>query len=689
MTSEYLPSVCPHDCPSACALEVERLDPCTIGKIRGAKENNYTQGVICAKVSRYAERVHHPDRLTRPMRRAGPKGSGRFEHISWDQALDEVAENFARVADESGAEAIWPYYYGGTMGQLQRDGINRLRHTMGYSRQKPTICTTPAYSGWMAGTGAVRGADPRQMSESDLIVIWGGNVAATQVNVMTLISEARRRRGARLVVIDPEFTETAKQADLHLQLKPGTDGALACAVMQQLIQHGYADSAYLEKYTDFSAQLATHLRRRDCHWAAAITGVPAKSIETFSKLFGETKRSFIRLGFGLSRSRNGAHNVHAVSCLAAMNGSWQYRGGGALLGTSGLFHLDKTLIEGLDSLDHRVRLLDMSRIGSILCGDRADLQQGPPVKALLIQNSNPMAVAPDLGKVHRGFSRKDLFVCVHEQFMTETARMADVLLPATGFLEHLDLYQSYGQMFLQIGRPVIAPPGACRSNHWVVCELAKRLGTVHPGFTLSEEQILEATLENSDYPPLSELGKMRWLDCSRAFEETNFLNGFAWPDGRFRFRPDWKSLGPYGGDMPAFPDHWEVIDSVDARYSLRLITPPARHFLNTSFSETGGSRRKEGNPRLHIHTHDAEVRGIDDGTIVEISSRTGSLRIEAVVKDSITPGTVSVHGVWPGRDFPDGVGINALVSADPVAPDGGVAYHDTAVSVVAIQTGEA
>lgn len=531
------------------------------------------------------------------------------------------------------------------------------------------------------GVGANWGADPRHIADSDLIVVWGGNVAATQVNVMTLISQARRDRGALLVVVDPEVTDTAKQADIHLQLKPGTDGALACAVMQQLLCHDYADRDYLKKYTDFDSPLEAHLRSRDPRWAEPITGVPAARIEAFAKCYGKTKRSFIRLGFGLSRSRNGAHNVHAVSCLAAITGAWQYQGGGALLATSGLFHLNKTLIEGLDVLDARTRELDMSRLGAILCGEQDDLQRGPPVKALFVQNSNPMAVAPDLGRVHRGFFREDLFVCVHEQFMTETARMADVLLPATSFLEHLDVYQSYGQPHLQVGAPIIEPPGECRSNHWVICQLAQRLGAVHPGFSQSEKELLGQTLELSGYPSLDELMARRWLDCSKQFREMNFLDGFQWPDGRFRFYPAWEALGPYGSGMPAMPDHWDVIDPVDESYPLRLITSPARNFLNTSFSETRGSRHREIGPRLRIHPRDADARGVTDGTLVEVCSRQGSVCLEVLTDEAMALGVVAVHGIWPGTDFPRKMGINHLVSADPAAPNGGAVFHDTAVSV--------
>jgi len=681
MTSDLHSSVCPHDCPSACSLEVERIDENTIGRIHGAKENSYTQGVICAKVARYAERTHHPDRLMQPLKRVGGKGAGKFEPIDWDEALDEVAERLLDIASTYGPEAVWPYYYGGTMGQVQRDGINRLRHVMGYSGQKKTICTAPAYAGWSAGTGADWGADPREMRHSDLIVIWGCNAVATQINVMTLVSQAKKVRSARLVVVDPDLTPTAKKADLHLQLKPGTDGALACAVMQQLFQKGYADRTYLERYTDIPGEFESHLTTRTPAWAEKITGVPAAKIEQFVELFGETKRSYLRLGLGFSRGRNGAFNVHAVSCLPAVTGSWQYPGGGALLGSSGLFHLDKRLIEGLDAQRTATRVLDMSRIGSILCGNADDLAGGPEVKALFIQNTNPMAVAPDLNSVQQGFAREDLFVCVHEQFMTETAQMADIVLPATCFLEHADLYQTYGQVHLQAALPVISPPGECRSNHRVLCGLAERLGAEHAGFTLSEEELIDTTLEASGYPNLEAMIEARWIDCSKPFEEMNFLNGFNWPDGRFRFAPDWQSLGPLGEKMPRLPDHWDVIDSANRAHPFRLITPPARTFLNTSFSETPGSIEKEQKPCLRIHPQDAEPLGIEHGSRVAVGNRLGEVVLEACLFSGLPAGVIAVEGVWPGRAFENGRGINCLVSADRIAPAGGAGFHDTAVWV--------
>ena len=466
-------SACPHDCPSTCALEVEIVDGRTIGRVRGAEENAYTAGVICAKVARYAERVHHPDRLKHPLRRVGPKGSGQFAPFSWDDALDIVAEQFLSAEQAHGSEAVWPYYYAGTMGHVMRDGINRLRHAKKYSGFFSTICVNSAWTGFIAGTGKLAGADPREMAKSDLVTIWGTNAVNTQVNVMTHATRARKERGAKIVVVDIYMNSTMQQADLPVLIRPGTDGALACAVMHCLFRDGKADWDYLHRYTDAPRELEAHVRTRDPQWAAKITGCPAETIEDFARLVGERKRAYFRLGYGFSRSRNGATNMHAASCIAAVTGAWQLEGGGAFHNNGDVFHLNKSLIEGSDLRDPSIRMLDQSRIGAILTGDKDALQNRGPVTAMLIQNTNPVSVAPDQEVVKRGFARDDLFVCVHEQFMTDTAKVADIVLPATMFVEHDDFYTAGGSQYILLGPKLIEPPGECRSNHEVIGALAQ------------------------------------------------------------------------------------------------------------------------------------------------------------------------------------------------------------------------
>jgi anaerobic selenocysteine-containing dehydrogenase len=681
---DIVPSVCPHDCPSTCALDVERIDARTIGRIHGARGNTYTDGVVCAKVARYAERQHHPERLGQPLRRTGGKGAGRegFAPIRWEDALDEIAERFVQAAQAHGSETVWPYFYAGTMGHVQRDGINRLRHAMRYSGQDSTICVRLSDTGWEAGTGQKRGVDPREIPESDLIIVWGGNPVSTQVNVMSHIAKARRERGAKLVVVDTYRTPTAEIADLFLAVRPGTDGALACAIMHVLFKEGYADRAYLARYTDAPEELERHLQSRDPTWAAAITGLSVAEIEVFARLYGRAKRSYIRVGYGFSRSRNGSAQLFAVSCLPAVTGAWQYRGGGALYGNGGGFYrLNKTLIEGLDIRDPAIRVLDMSRIGPVLTGDRRDLGDGPPVTAMLIQNTNPMVVAPDSLKVRAGFSRPDLFVAVHEQFMTETAAMADIVLPATTFLEHDDIYTSSGHTHLQLARAVVQPFAEARSNHFVICELAKRLGARHPGFAMTAWEIVERSLANSGLPGPDGFTDARWLDMALPFETAHFLDGFATRDKKFHFRPNWRALGPFGDGMPELPDHVAITDEATDEHPYRLVAAPSRSFLNTSFNNTPSSVAREGRPTARLHPDDLAELGIADGQRVRLGNRQGSVVVHARSAVGARRKVVVVEGIWPNRAFEEGIGINVLISAEPGRPNGGAVFHDTAVWV--------
>jgi anaerobic selenocysteine-containing dehydrogenase len=679
-------SACPHDCPSTCALEVEVLDSHTIGRVHGAPDNAYTAGVVCAKVARYAERVHHPDRLKQPMRRTGAKGSGKFAPLSWDDALDLVAEGFTRAEQKHGSEAVWPYLYAGTMGYVMRDGIHRLRHAKKYSGFFSTICVNPAFTGFTAGTGKLAGADPREMAKSDLVVIWGTNAANTQINVMTHATRARKERGAKIAVVDVYMNTTMKQADLPVLIRPGTDGALACAVMHCLFRDQKADWDYLERYTDAPRELAKHLRTRDPQWAAAITGCPIETIEAFARLIGERKRTFLRLGYGFSRSRNGAANMHAASCIAAVTGAWKFEGGGAFHNNGGVFHLNNSVIEGSGLRDPAIRMLDQSRIGAILTGNKEALLGGPPVTAMLIQNTNPVAVAPDQNTVKRGFARNDLFVCVHEQFMTDTAKMADVVLPATMFVEHDDFYTAGGSQYILLGPKLIEPAGECRNNHDVICALAKRLGAKHPGFDMSPRELIDVSLRQSGWGTLAELEAKRWIDCQPDFATAHYLNGFAYPDGKFRFKPDWPTVpfrrwhrNTITTPMPELPDHWEVIEEADGAHPFRLATSPARGFLNSSFTETRTSLAAEGRPEVMVHPQDASACGIADGDEVVLGNARGAVQLHAKIFAGVRRGVLIAESLWPNSAYADGCGINSLTGADSIAPFGGAAFHDNKI----------
>jgi len=682
-------SACPHDCPSTCALEVEILDSDTVGRVRGAQDNDYTAGVICAKVARYAERIHHPDRLLRPLVRKGRKGAGEFVTASWDAALDLVAEKFLAAEERYGSETVWPYYYAGTMGLVMRDGINRLRHAKRYSGYFSTICVNPAWSGFIAGTGRLAGPDPREMAKSDLVVIWGTNPVNTQVNVMAHAVRARKERGAKIVAVDVYMNGTMEQADLPVLVRPGTDGALACAVMHCLFRDGKADHDYLTRYTDVPDELAAHVAERSPEWAARITGCDVATIEEFARLVGERKRTYFRLGYGFSRSRNGAANMHAASCIAAVTGAWKYEGGGAFHNNGAIYHWNKSMIEGLDVQDRSIRVLDQSRIGPILEGESAALEGGPPVTALLIQNTNPVSVAPDQTRVKNGFARDDLFVCVHEQFMTDTAKMADVVLPATMFMEHDDVYQGGGHQYIMLGPKLVEPPGECRSNHQVICALAERVGARHPGFGMSARELIDWTLRNSGWGTVDELEQKRWIDCQPDFDTAHYVKGFAWKDGKFRFKPDWPavpfprpwlSAGP-ASDMPKLPDHWTSIEEANERHPFRLATSPARSFLNSTFTETPTSLTRERRPHVMIHPDDAATLGIADGDKVVLGNTRGEVRLHATVFAGVRRGVLIAESVFPNSTYEDGRGINTLTGADAIAPFGGAAFHDNRVWV--------
>ena len=678
------PSVCPHDCTSTCALEIEIKDARTIGRVRGSMRNTYTNGVICEKVARYAERVHHPDRLQFPMKRTGAKGTKSFVRISWDEALDTVAEQFQKKAALHGTESIWPYFYAGTMGHVQRDGINRLRHQMKYSRWFSTICVALSDTGWVAGTGFKRGTDMREVDEhSDLVVIWGGNPVNTQINVMTHAITAKKR-GAKLVVVDPYRTGTAAQADMHLALKPGTDGALACAVMHVLFKEGMADRAYLAKYTDVPVELEKHLATRTPEWAAAITGLKVEEIVAFARLYGSTKKSYIRCHHGFSRSRNGAANMHAVTCLPAVTGAWQVLGGGALYGQTAIYPLKKNLIDASELIDPSVRELDQSRLGAILTGDAEALKNGPPVTAIIVQNTNPAMVCPELNLVHKGLAREDLFTCVHEQFMTETAAFADIVLPATTFLEHDDFYTASGHTYFQVAKKVIEPYAECRENHYVISQLAKRLGAEHRAYDMTAWEIIDETLRVSGMWDAQKNVDAGGQDFALPFEKAHFLDGFETPDRKFHFSPDWKKFGGRWQEMPVLPDHMDVIDNATPDKPYRLVAAPARTFLNSSFTETPGSLAREKRPTALMNPDDCAALGVGEGDRVTLGNERGSVVVHVHPQGGQQRGVVVVEGLWPNKHFENGLGINAITSSQPGWPNGGAVFHDTAVWIRAL-----
>src|SRR5687767_471332 len=462
-------SVCPHDCPSCCSLDVAVADGRIVG-VTATAGHPFTQGVICGKVREYAERVHSPLRVATPLRRVGAKGEGRFERITWDAAIDEIAARWRAIAGEYGGEAILPFSYAGSMGQIQYFAGHPLFHALGASRLDRSICVSTAYAGWRATVGKVTGNDSEQMVGAELVVLWGVNAAYSTINVMTLIKQARER-GAYVVVIDPYRTPTALQADEHLMVRPGTDGALALAIMHVLVTEGLLDRDYIERATLGFPELADHVKGYAPDDVAPMVGLPVETIVRFARRYGATPRTFIRAGIGLSRHDNGGMTCRTLACLPALTGAYADPHGGALLSSGGAFELDLAALERPDLMAAPARVVNMIQLGRAL----TDPALTPPVKALYVYSSNPAAVCPNQELVLRGLAREDLFTVVHEQVLTDTAHYADIVLPATTSMEHRDLYRSYGQFYVQLAQPVLPPQGEAKSNWEVFALLARAL----------------------------------------------------------------------------------------------------------------------------------------------------------------------------------------------------------------------
>ena len=509
--------------------------------------------------------------------------------------------------------------------------------------------------------------------------MWGGNPASTQVNFMKHVQNARKKNNAFLIVIDPYLTKTAKIADLHIKLRPGTDGALACGIMKHLIENKKIDEKYLEKYAKGFSKLKTHLLKKDKNWASNISGVTYEKIITLSNLLSKTKKVFFRLGYGFTRQRNGSFNMHAVICIPTLLGAWKELGGGAFYNNGGIYNINKNLIEGLNFKNENIRMLDQSRIGPILNGNKSALKNGVAVKALFIQNTNPLVVAPETVLVRKGFQRKDLFVCVHEQFLTETAKYADILLPATSFVEHNDIYIAGGHQHLTYGPKIIKELGECWSNNRLINELSKKMGSVKKEFSFSEEEFIDKTLKLSNLGSLKELKIKKFIDLQPEFNTSHFINGFGHKDKKFHLAAEWKINNKTFNKQFELPDHYDLIEKSSKKFPFKLVTAPAHNFLNSSFTETNASKSIEKKPKIKIHSKDMEKLNIKNNEIIEIGNNRAKLKIHTEAFDGILPGVVIVEGVWPNECFIEGLGINSLIGADSPEPFGGAVFHDSAI----------
>ncbi len=676
-----LPSVCPHDCPSQCALQVT-VEAGRITDVTGDPRHPFTRGVICGKVHDYAERVYGTTRVLRPLRRVGFKGEGRFEPIGWDEAVDEIAHRWRRVIAQWGAEAILPYSYGGTLGLVQNRAGHALFYALGASRLDRTICVSTAYAGWQGTLGTVTGNDSEQMADAELIVLWGINASHTHINAMTLVKQARRR-GAFVICVDPYRTPTARQADWHLMPRPGTDGALALGVMHVLIGDGRVDQEYIQRATLGFAALAQHVKQYDPERVAAITGLAAGDVVAFAHRYGATRAAFIRVGIGLSRHDNGGMTCRTIACLPALTGAYAHPAGGALLASSGAFGLSNAAVERPDLMPQPApRVINMVQLGRAL----TDPDLAPPVKALYVYNANPASITPNQELVLHGLAREDLFTVVHEQHLTDTTDYADLVLPATTSMEHTDCYKSYGHFYVQLARPVIAPEGEARSNWAVTRLLAPAMGLRDPHFSKSEDELIRESLASGD--PSVEGITLERLEAEHSVRlrlgrpYLPFANGAPTPSGKVEFLSE--SLARAG--LPALPTYTPLVEGPEhaelaRRYPLQCIVPPNRFFLNSSFSQSELMRRRQRGPAVLLHPADGAARGIQTGDAVLVRSARGEARFTAELTDDTREGVAVVEGIWWSKHQPGGRGVNALTDDRTADMGGGPALHSNLVQV--------
>jgi len=667
---------CPHDCPDTCALVTTVVNGIAT-EVRGNPQHVHTQGVLCTKVSRYTERTYHPERLLYPLRRCGPKGSGQFERVSWDEALADIAQRLQAIARRE-PQAIVPYSYAGTMGLVQGESMaSRFFHKLGASQLDRTICSSAGGEALTCTLGGKVGMKVEFFAQSRLILIWGSNSITSNLHFWRLAQQAKRA-GARLVCIDPRRSETAEKCHEHVQLLPGTDAALALAIMHELIVNDWLDHDYLADYTLGWEALRERALRWSAERASAICGVPAAQIRSLARDWGTTRPAAIRLNYGMQRVRGGGNAVRAIACLPALTGAWREPAGGMLLSSSGMFPVDRAALQRPDLLAGRVpRTINMSTIGNDLLRSSSP-QFGPKIEALVVYNSNPVAVAPESGKVVAGFDREDLFTVVLEHFQTDTADYADYVLPATTQLEHWDVHLSYGHTDVLLNRPAIAPLGQARPNTQIFRELARRLGYGEPCFAEDDESLCrQAYGSRVEFSELLERGYATLEVPDAPFA----AGGFPTPSGKCEFFSE--RLARQGLD--GLPDHvpnYEV-PIPSGCYPLAMISPPARNFLNSSFVNVRSLQQTEGEPLLELNPGDAAARGIASGMVVRVFNDRGEYRCKAHVSERARPGVVNGLGVWWRKLGLDGTNVNQLTSQRLTDLGRGPVFYDCLVEVEA------
>lgn len=680
MSTLQVRATCPHDCPDTCALLVTVEDGVAT-EVKGDPEHPTTAGVLCTKVSRYTERTYSPDRLLHPLRRVGKKGEGKFERISWDEALDEIAARLKPLA-ENEPEAILPYSYAGTMGLVQGDSMSsRFFHKIGASLLDRTICATAGATGYKYTIGASIGTDLEQFQNAKLIIIWGGNPIASNLHFWTRAQEAKRN-GAKLIAIDPYRSLTADKCHQHIALLPGTDAALALGMMHVLIRDDLLDHDYIADYTLGFEEL----RARAAEWTpertAATCGITVEEVEGLAREYGETAKRgepvAIRTNYGVQRVRGGGMAVRNIACLPALVGAWRHAAGGVQLSSSGTFKKNLAALQRPDLLAKQPRTINMTTIGDDLLRP-ASPEFGAQLKAVIVYNSNPVAIAPDSGKVQAGFSREDLFTVVLEHFQTDTADYADIVLPATTQLEHVDAHSAYGHLYMMANNAAIAPMGEAKSNTEFFRLLAARMGLDDPCFKDSDDQLASVAFVQFDWESLKRKGWQK-LDVPDA----PFACGnFPTPSGKCEFYSE--SMKKDGLDpLPAYIPNYESAASTPelaAKYPLAMISPPARNFLNSTFVNVQSLRATEGEPHLDINPDDAATRGINHGDMVRIFNDRGSFVCKARVTPKARPGLVVGLSIWWKKLAGDGKNANEVTSQRLTDMGRAPTFYDTLVQV--------
>lgn len=678
---------CPHDCPDTCATLVTVRDGRAI-RIQGDPEHPFTDGFLCAKVNRYLERTYHPDRLTQPLRRVGAKGEGRFEPVSWDEALDDIARRLSVIAASSdGPQAILPYSYAGTMGLLQGSSVDRrFFHALGASRLDRTICATAGRVGMMMTVGANIGADGEGVPECDLVLLWGTNTLTSNPHLWPHILKARER-GAHVIAIDPVKSRTAAQCDEWLGIRPGTDAALALAMMHVLFDEGMQDNDYLARHTLGADQLQARVKEWSPERAAPITGLDAETIRTLARRYGKARSAFVRINYGLQRHAGGGMAVRTIACLPAVTGHWRFPGGGVQLSTSANFKFNAAALERPD-LNADARTINMIRLGEALTTPDAGIG-GPPVKAMIVYNSNPADVAPDRNAVLRGLAREDLFTVVLEHFQTNTADWADYVLPATTQLEHWDVHLAYGHHYATLNRPAIAPLGEAKPNTEIFRQLGRRMGLDPALFADDDEALvrvaLDSTHERMRGVTFDRLMEHGWVRLNVPTPYTPYANGdFYTPSGKCEFYS--ARLEAMGMDpLPTYTPPYELPETAPAlaaRYPLSLISSPRHFFLNSTFVNIA-SLRKDAEPECIMHPRDAERRGLTSGTRVVLHNDRGHFAALLRVEEGVREGVVWAPSIWWGKLSPDGQNANATTSQRETDLGHGPVFYDNLVEVSA------